>query len=552
MSSPDPTQIGPFKILRRLGIGGMGVVYEALYEKNGRKVALKLLSPDVGEDPALVERFTREMEILKKLKHRHIIRYYGGGSVERRRFYAMEVLPGGSLEDRIKERGRLTWEQTLDYTRQIVSGLEHAHTSGVIHRDLKPANLLLSENGVLKLTDFGIARDTQRTALTADGKTVGTMAYMAPEQITGKHPITGKTDLYAVGCVMYEMLTGATPFAGETQAAEMLFKHVEEVPRNVRELAHDTPIAIAELIDELLEKEPSERPFDALATKVRLDEIRERASSNESVAGRTLIDSRALTAADRKALSAAAEGPKAKKRKRKKKAENVPIHERLPVLVATLLAIVATAVWALWPEGEDYYFEQAAALMETGSSADMQDAKRGPVTVLLEDFPDGKHAEQARKWMVQIEADALTKRVERKIARNGDPDSEPERLYMAARQLESFGDRLSALRKYESMKVLLQGSEASAPYAQMANDRIAMIESSVDSDGDRVDFVNEQIAEGDSLFLDGEEIKARTKWKSIVRLYREDPEFDTQVGRAQDRLLEPGKTIAAEREAAGG
>jgi eukaryotic-like serine/threonine-protein kinase len=163
-------------------------------------------------------------------------------------------------------KGRLSWEQTIDCARHICKGLEYAHTAGIIHRDLKPANLFLSRKGYLKIGDFGIARDTQATALTAAGSTVGTYAYMAPEQITGISPVTRKTDLYALGCVLYELLTGRTPFRAETMV-EMLQQHLKSEPDRITTEAIDCPVWLESVVMKLLEKDPEKRYYDALAVQ---------------------------------------------------------------------------------------------------------------------------------------------------------------------------------------------------------------------------------------------------------------------------------------------
>ena len=191
--------IGPFEVGDRIGVGGMGIVYRATYTKNGAPVALKVLSPEVSDSEALQKRFEREISILKKLQHPNIVRYYGGGRFGAQRFYAMELIEGGSVEQYLKDKGKLPWEEALDITMQVAKALEHAHEAGIVHRDLKPANLLITKTNQIKLTDFGIARDTTATALTAAGKTVGTYAYMAPEQIRGKPPVDKKTDLTRIG-----------------------------------------------------------------------------------------------------------------------------------------------------------------------------------------------------------------------------------------------------------------------------------------------------------------------------------------------------------------
>ena len=222
-------RMGPFVLHRQIGVGGMGVVYLATYTETGRKVAVKVLTPLMHANPAVLRRFQREMDILKKLRHKHIVRYFGGGKSSGRTFYAMELMRGGSVDRLVRKDGPLDWRRAVDIADQIAQALEYAHKRSVTHRDLKPGNLFFDSKGNVKLGDFGIARDSAATALTAAGKTVGTYAYMAPEQITGKPDVGPRTDLYALGCVLCHMLTGNPPFTSENPA-ELLFAHINEEP----------------------------------------------------------------------------------------------------------------------------------------------------------------------------------------------------------------------------------------------------------------------------------------------------------------------------------
>ena len=535
----DPEKIGPFRIVRRLGVGGMGLVYEAIYVKNNRHVALKLLSPDLAAEPQLIARFEREMEILKKLKHPNIIRYYGGGAIDKRRFYAMELLPGGSLADKLKQAKQISWEQALDYAKQVAKALEHAHNAGVIHRDLKPANLLLTEGGALKLSDFGIARDTQRTALTAAGKTVGTMAYMAPEQIHGRDPIGRRTDLYALGCVLYQMLAGRPPFESETQP-EMLFKHVEEVPRGVREHAHDCPPMLEALIAELLEKEPQERPFDALAVQVKLDEIK------QAELGGGAPTSRAVTLATggetmRRDLRDIERKTKKRKKKRRRAEEFVPIYERLYVLIPALLAVCGLIGWIIWPAGEKELYDQAATLMASDSAVDWKDARDRFIVPLRERFPESPHIAETELWLDQIAMHDAERQAMFRERAGKDPLTEAERLFREARGFEKRGDRLSALRSYRSIETTFADDGESRPYVNLASDRAETIVNDLGEGSETAQFIEQELAKADQMYRAGRVNEAYSRWRSLEWHYGRKPEFASLVQSVRDRL-DPSQT----------
>jgi serine/threonine protein kinase len=251
-----------FKLLEPLGIGTVGIVYRAESPDIDVSVAVKLLHPNISHDQNIVNRFQREVAIMERLKHPHIVRNYGGGMMDGQYFYAMQLLNRGNLRDRIKQHGPLSWLQTAAYAAQIASALQYAHNHGIIHRDLKPSNLFFDNDGKLLLGDFGIARDIHDSDITDTGITVGTYSYMSPEQIRGDKSLTGKADLYSLGCVMVEMLTGSPPFPGNN-FAEIWTKHLNQTPPSMREQGVDCPPWLDELILQLLNKEPEKRPFNA-------------------------------------------------------------------------------------------------------------------------------------------------------------------------------------------------------------------------------------------------------------------------------------------------
>src|SRR4051812_28400628 len=219
-------QVGPFLVEKEIGAGAMGAVYRAKYVKTGQLVAIKVMAPHAGSASAHgLARFEREAPILKQLRHPNIVRLFGIGKHQGMPYYAMEYIQGETLDRVIARRDRMTWEQVVDLGQQLCAALQHAHQAGIVHRDLKPSNLMILPDGTLKLTDFGIAKDLDVTQLTATNSTVGTAAYMSPEQCMGQE-ITLKSDLYSLGVVLYELLTGRKPFTAEN-AVDMFMLHIK-------------------------------------------------------------------------------------------------------------------------------------------------------------------------------------------------------------------------------------------------------------------------------------------------------------------------------------
>jgi len=273
--------IGPFAILGRLGAGAMGVVYKARYT-NGALVALKLMSGNSARvEPDSVARFEREAKILQQLKHERIVRLYGTGRHNGSPYYAMEFVHGENLAEILHRKGKLAWQEVAELGRQLCEALQHAHDHGVVHRDLKPSNLMIAKDGSLKLADFGIAKDLDQTQLTSANCAVGTAAYMAPEQCRAQN-ITPRTDLYSLGVVMFELLTGTRPFSGES-SVEIFQKHLQEKPQKPSRLVYDIPAGFDTLVLHLMEKIPDRRPPDARTVADSLTRLEERQEGLQQV-----------------------------------------------------------------------------------------------------------------------------------------------------------------------------------------------------------------------------------------------------------------------------
>ena len=300
----QPSQLGPYRILRQLGRGGMGAVYEAEDMESGDHVAVKVLAAHLSEDPGISSRFLAEIETLKNLRSPGIVRLLSFGEQDGQPFFAMELVRGRSLDQLLREGTRFDWRTTVDTAIAVTRALKSAHDHGVIHHDLKPGNLLVTDDGTVKLADFGIAKLFGGDAHTAQGNFVGTADYMAPEQASGKL-VDQRVDLYALGLVMFAMLAGRPPFRG-LHLSEVIEKQRKEKPPRIASLVEDVPAELDELIDRLLAKKPATRPPNALALGRLLAAIRTLRTGEGALAaaatetgsptvGRSLLDSSAQT-----------------------------------------------------------------------------------------------------------------------------------------------------------------------------------------------------------------------------------------------------------------
>jgi len=266
-----PERLGPYRLGRRLGRGGMGAVYEGINETSGERVAVKILSANFSHERDFRERFASEIETLRRLRHPHIVRLFGFGQQEDQLFYAMELVDGTSLEEELQQGRRFRWQEVLAIGQQTCDALRHAHDRGIIHRDIKPANLLLASDESVKLSDFGIAKLFGQVQLTAVGSVIGTIEYMAPEQADAR-PLDPRADLYSLGGVLYALLAGRAPLVANS-LPEMLHKQRHEPPEPLARLVADVPRELAELIQQLLEKNPDRRVPNARLLARRLDAI---------------------------------------------------------------------------------------------------------------------------------------------------------------------------------------------------------------------------------------------------------------------------------------
>jgi tRNA A-37 threonylcarbamoyl transferase component Bud32 len=253
-----PTLLGNrYRLGERIAAGGMGAVYRAVDETLGRQVAVKALRRELADDPTFLERFRREARAAAGLSHPGVAGVYDYGELGGQPFIVMELVEGETLAERLAARGRLPWREAFAIGEQVAAALAAAHAHGLVHRDVKPANILLGRDGRAKVTDFGIAQAAQTATLTRTGMVLGSANYVAPEQAKGGH-VGPAADLYSLGCVLFEAVTGETPYHGGNAVA-IATQHVSAPVPDPRERGQDLPPEAAALITRALQKHPAGR-----------------------------------------------------------------------------------------------------------------------------------------------------------------------------------------------------------------------------------------------------------------------------------------------------
>ncbi len=454
-------EFGPYVVEKELGSGAMGAVFLAKSKKTGEFVALKLMSAALGSSENALNRFIREVAILKQLDHDNIVKYRGSGRYHGSPFYIMEFVEGQSLDRILADKKRLPWDDVIKIGIDLCAGLQHAHEMGIIHRDLKPSNLMILKDGTVKLTDFGIAKDTDVTALTADNSTVGTAAYMSPEQCRGTRNLTPATDLYSMGIMFYELLTGRKPFVGET-AMEVFLQHANntEYKRPI-ELNPQVPIWLNELVDALMAKDPKKRPKDAEQVRQDLLHIREKIAAKNADPGTTKEKKKKakLTPAESDEAPAETSGNTVPLARRKKTAA-APFYTRgwftvLALgLIGTLSCVGAYFAFVRTASAESLY-QQAATMRQSDPKA----AREGPISDFLRHYPAHEKAGEVRGWADQFDFELLEHQMlnrrsknfkvvgkdaaEEQLARDALDDEEAGKLTEAAKAWANLNTRKS-------------------------------------------------------------------------------------------------------------
>ena len=461
-----------FDIEQELGSGAMGAVYRAQWDQDGkiRQVALKVVALGLLGNEGAMARFEREANILKQLRHPHIVKLFATGSYRKTPFIAMEYIDGEPLDRVLARRGRLSWEEVITYGKQLCSALQYAHDKGIIHRDLKPSNLMITHDGGLKLTDFGIAKDTDLTALTGQNSTIGTASYMSPEQCKGDKNLTFKSDLYSLGVVFFELMTGKKPFYAEN-TVDMFLKHVNEPPPRIGKLVDNLPPKMEALILQLMEKNKDDRPMDAawiarMLTEIDEDVIMRKSAGLDLVTSKRTEKKRNLDGS--KLDESDKEAARALRGKKKKKKKDVPFFQQNWVKASGLLLVLAAMILGVYLAIKPPSQEKLIAAMD---AAPTPEAKLEKATKYLETYGDKDSEQTDRAAAVFREAstrkrdEQMTNRFTKGMSKPDETDdAEAFSLAWKAMEQEKTGSLKPAADLWNKVKAKFP-DEAKLPFA---------------------------------------------------------------------------------------
>ena len=362
---------GRYQVIGRIASGGMGEVYRAHDAVLAREVAIKLLHPQFAHDLGFIERFRREARAAAILNHPNIVGIFDWGSTGRTYYMVMEYVPGTNLRTLLTDRGRLDPSQVVEVSVQVLAALDHAHGHGIVHRDVKPENILITRDGVVKVADFGLARAFAEASISqAEGTVTGTVQYLAPEQIQGE-PADPRTDLYALGVVMFECLTGRPPFAGETSVS-IAYQHLSSRVPPPSTVVPTIPPVLDRAVLHATEKQRTDRPATARAMRDEVTRVGINLDETPSLAdlARDLPASVEAAAPERAATVTIPrpEPPKARRTGR-----------RL-LWTVLVLALLAVGGWAAWTYAVPHYATvptvQGLSVHDAERSSERRDSRR--------------------------------------------------------------------------------------------------------------------------------------------------------------------------------
>jgi hypothetical protein len=534
-------RIGPLAI--ESPIGGVGSnVYRALHIQRRVPLAVRLLPVPLGMTPEAKRDFALQLERLKQLKHPGIARCLGGGFDDREAYLVYELVDGMSLAELLERRQRLPWEECLRLAIQLCDALQAAHQAGWVHGSLRPSKLLLTTDAERCLISDFRRRDTACNMLDEPPRG-DQLRYLAPEQLADPPRLMPASDLYGLGAILYQLLTGQlppvrTPPSGSSLQAAGQATAVQVPP--VASVVFDCPIWLSSVVEQLLAEDPRQRPYSPQAARLALAEARKRAEQGMGVAQHAVsgFSPLKLPGADKGEARRLLLGKAAMPR------ENAPdrvvdsptLWERPAFLAIALLALLGIVGWLLWPLSEDQLRVKAAQLMAAEDGEGYSRARQQYLQPLLKRFPDGTHAEWARQQLDLIEIDTVRKRLQRYQRTGRAPSESLERDCLLAERYAEFGDTWSADEMYSRILKLAGNDPDYQPLRLYAVSRRQTLTAETSPTSELTALLDQKLLDAQRHLTQGQPLAAKALLEELLELYQQREETQAWVEEAQRRL----------------
>ncbi len=524
----ENTQVGPFLILKRLGTTRRQHVYRARQIEQDREVALKFIGiPTHIPRESVLEKVDREVKFLQNLKHPNLARLYGAGVEGDKIFFASELVEGESLAAIMSRRGKLAPDLAVEFASQVCLFLEYIHQQELLHAKLTPEKILIDDNGRLKVTDLRINRSRRRRWDAANSRReLDLAAYMSPEQhIEG---VTVKSDLYSLGVITYEMLTGKLPYQPDTMGRMTNRKMNEPVPSPAK-MVMNCPVWLDKIVTQMLQPEAKARPHSAKAVSMAFDEIKKIDKNKRAAVAQLGGNFSPLTAGADKSEARKLLG---KKRKRKKKPE-IPFYERVPFLLGCLALIIGIATFALWPTSTEKLFRQGVSLVESDQPKNWNKGRIILRKVIERADPD--FIGRAETFITLSQRRTLVNQAE--VGRQTGLQGWDVNAFIEAYQFERDGEHRKAIAHYLNLLNQIEEEDKDSYLALEVADRLERLKNLV-SLPIAPNELKQFLASLEEVTDEEELREARKKLLAIIERFGKNQQYNDIVGEAKTALEE--------------
>ena len=527
--------VGPFAMEAPLGIDPRrSSIFRAVHMQQKKAAAVRIFSTPMGLTPESKRDFATQIEELKELRHPGIVRCYGGGFDKKDAYLAYEFIDGESIDVLLKRRERLPWETAIDYALQLAETLQYAHGSGWLHNRLRADKVMVCAGGLeVKILDFRKSDDSLwmgPAPITATQR-----IYAAPECQDDSLPMqSDRSDVYSLGVLLYEMLTGHLPFDPSVSEQLLAAQIQQTVPQNVSAIALDCPVWLSTLVAQMLDKDPLKRPFTMAATAMALNQALSRAAGGVSVAEHVASGFNPLQIkGDRK------EAEKALGKKSVKKVVENPLFGLIngtALLIAGLIVAFAAIFWVISPASEKVLRERAEAMLVDADLADMNYAMDNYLAPLVKRFPDGPNAQWAKEQIEEIEISNLDRKIAIALRFDRSLKADDEQQLANAIKTEEGGNKTKALEQYRAIITLLDNDAEHKRVVGLAQRRLDKLEKEAEVPDELEAKLAEKMAQAEVAFNANKIADARAIWESIISLYKDNPNVKAIVEKAEARL----------------